>query len=162
MRHNVFGKQLSRDTGQRQALLKGLAGALIRSEAIETTETKAKAAVSLIEKLIAKAKKGSLSDIRQIEEVIVDKSLVQKLVQEIAPRFKAKSGGFIKLVKLGNRVGDNASMVRMELVSHALPAETAVSESKSTAKVEAVKEPKKETKKAVSKKIKPASSKTNK
>jgi len=116
MRHNVFGKQLSRDTGQRQALLKGLAGALIRSEAIETTETKAKAAQNLIDKLIAKAVKGKLPDIRQIESVIVDKSLVQKLVTEIAPRFKGRQGGFTRLIKLGTRAGDNAPMVRMELV----------------------------------------------
>jgi large subunit ribosomal protein L17 len=116
MHHNVFGKQLSRDTGQRQALLKGLAGALIRSEAIETTEAKAKAAQSLIDKLIAKAVKGKLADIRHIESVIVDKSLVQKLVSEIAPRFKGRPGGFTRLIKLGTRTGDNAPMVRMELV----------------------------------------------
>ncbi|OGD10244.1 50S ribosomal protein L17 [Candidatus Amesbacteria bacterium RIFOXYB1_FULL_44_23] len=115
MRHNVFGKQLSRDTGQRQALLKGLAGALIRSEAIETTEAKAKASAALIEKLITKAKKAGLVNIRQIEEVIVDKSLVHKLVHEIAPRFKSRTGGYLKLIKLGTRTGDNAPMVRMEL-----------------------------------------------
>lgn len=120
MRHNVFGKQLSRDTGQRQALLKGLAGALIRSESIETTETKAKAAQSLIDKLIAKAIKGKLNDIRQIETVIPDKALVQKLVSEIAPRFKGRPGGFTRLIKLGIRAGDNAPIVRMELVSAAI------------------------------------------
>jgi large subunit ribosomal protein L17 len=119
MRHNVFGKQLSRDTGQRQALLKGLAGALIRSEAIETTEAKAKAAVSLIEKLIAKAKTAKLADVRHIESVIADKMLVQKLVQDIAPRFKDRKGGFLRLVKLGTRSGDNAPMVRMEFTDKA-------------------------------------------
>jgi large subunit ribosomal protein L17 len=117
MRHNVFGKQLSRDTGQRQALLKGLAGALIRSEAIETTETKAKAAQDLIEKLISKAIKGKLSDIRHIESVIVDGTLVQKLVSEIAPRFKNRAGGYTRIINLGTRTGDNAPMVRMELVA---------------------------------------------
>lgn len=117
MRHNVFGKQLSRDTGQRQALLKGLAGALIRSEAIETTETKAKAAQDLVEKLIARAVKGKLSDIRQIESVISDKALVQKLISEIAPRYKQRPGGYTRLIKLGTRAGDNAPMVRMELVA---------------------------------------------
>jgi large subunit ribosomal protein L17 len=124
MRHNVFGKQLNRDTGQRQALLKGLAGALIRSEAIETTEAKAKAAVGLIEKLITKAKTGSLSDVRQIESVISDKSLIQKLVHDIAPRFKKRSGGYLRLIKLGTRAGDNAPMVRMELTNPPLPPET--------------------------------------
>ncbi len=117
MRHSVFGKQLNRDTGQRQALLKGLAGALIRSEAIETTEAKAKAAQGLIEKLINKAKTASLTNIRQIESVIADKALVQKLVQEIAPRYKNRSGGYLKLTKLGTRTGDNAPIVRMELTA---------------------------------------------
>lgn len=114
MRHNVFGKQLNRDTGQRQALLKGLVGALIRSEAIETTEAKAKAVLGLIEKIITKARAAKLSDIRHLETVITDKSLLEKLVHEIAPRFKSKTGGYIRLVKMGNRVGDNASIVRME------------------------------------------------
>jgi len=123
MRHNVFGKQLNRDTGQRQALLKGLAGALIRSEAIETTEAKAKAALGLIEKLITKAKKASLTDTRQIEEVIVDKSLIEKLVHEIAPRFKNQNGGYLRMIKLGTRSGDNAPMVRLELITPASSAE---------------------------------------
>ena len=117
MRHNVFGRQLNRDTNQRQALLRGLAGALIRSEAIETTEAKGKAAVSLIENLITKAKHGSLTDVRAIEAVVTDKSLVEKLVHEIAPRFKTRPGGDLRLTKLGNRTGDNAPMVRMEFTS---------------------------------------------
>jgi large subunit ribosomal protein L17 len=122
MRHNVFGKQLNRDTGQRQALLKGLAGALIRSEAIETTEAKAKAAISLIEKLITKAKTATLTDVRHIESVITDKTLIQKLVTEIAPRFKDRKGGFLRLIKLGTRSGDNAPMVRMEFTAATVPA----------------------------------------
>lgn len=119
MGHNVFGRKLNRDTGQRQALLKGLAGALIRSEAIETTEAKAKAARDMIEKLITLARRASLSNIRQIEAVIASKELTHKLIHDIAPRFKDRPGGYLRLIKLGNRVGDNAPMVRMELVSPA-------------------------------------------
>ncbi len=122
MPHNVFGTKLSRDTGQRQALLKGLAGALIRSEAIETTAAKASAAKILIERLITKARRGTLADVREVESVIVDKELVNKLVRDIAPRFKSRPGGYLRLIKLGNRVGDNAPMVRMEFVSAAVPA----------------------------------------
>jgi large subunit ribosomal protein L17 len=122
MSHNVFGTKLSRDTDARQALLKGLAGALIRSESIETTEAKAKAARDMIEKLITHAKKASLSDIRQIEAVIVDKDLVEKLVHDIAPRFTTRSGGYLRLIKTGFRSGDNAPLVRMELVSGPLAA----------------------------------------
>ena len=112
----IFGKKLNRDTGQRQALLKGLAGAPIRSESIEKNEAKAKAAVGLIEKLITQAKRARLNDIRQIEAVILDRSLVEKLVHQIAPRFQDRPGGYLRLIKLGNRAGDNAPMVRMELV----------------------------------------------
>src|SRR3989344_5540471 len=119
MPHQIFGTKLSRDTGQRQALLKGLAGALIRSEAIETTEAKAEAARFLIEKLITQAKRASVSDIRSIEAVIVNKDLVYKLVHTIAPRFQSRPGGYLRLVKLGTRSGDNAPMVRMELVAQA-------------------------------------------
>lgn len=114
MHHQISGIKLNRDTGQRLALLKGLAGAIIRSESIETTEPKAKAAKTLIEKLVTHARKASLNDIRQIESVISDHELVQKLVHVIAPRYKSQPGGYLRLVKLGNRVGDNAPMVRME------------------------------------------------
>lgn len=114
---------MSRDTDQRQALLKGLAGALIRSESIETTEAKAKAARDLIEKLITSARRANLSDIRQIEAVVVDKDLVNKLVHDIAPRFAKRSGGYLRLIKTGFRVGDNAPLVRMELTAGPVTAE---------------------------------------
>lgn len=117
MAHNVFGIKLSRDANQRQALLKGLVGALIRSERIETTEAKAKATRSLVEKLVTSARRAKVNDIRLIESVVTDKDLVYKLVHEIAPRLAARPGGYTRLVKLGNRAGDNALMVRMEFVN---------------------------------------------
>ena len=116
MAHQVFGTKLNRDTDQRQALLKGLVGALVRSEAIETTEAKAKAVKGLVETLVTKARRATLGDMHQIEEVIIDKDLVHKLVHDLAPRFKSRPGGYTRLIKLGNRVGDNAPMVRMEFV----------------------------------------------
>lgn len=116
MIHSVFGTKLSRDTNQRQALLKGLVGALIRSSAIETTQAKAKAVRGLVEDLITKARRGTVSDLRQIEAVISDKELVDKLSHEIAPKIKSKKGGYTRLIKKGFRVGDNAPMVRMEFI----------------------------------------------
>lgn len=107
---------LSRDTNQRQALLKGLVGAIIRSEAIETTEAKAKAVRGLIDQLVTQARKGTLASTRQVEKVVADKDLVHKLVHEIAPRFKSRPGGYTRLVKTGRRSGDNAPLVRMEFV----------------------------------------------
>jgi large subunit ribosomal protein L17 len=117
MSHNVFGKKLNRDTGTRQALLKGLAGALIRSEAIETTQAKAEAARGMIEKLVTRAIRGTIHDQREIETVIADPELIHKLVHDIAPRYQGRAGGYLRLIKLGNRVGDNAPMVRMEFVT---------------------------------------------
>lgn len=121
MPHNVFGIKLSRDTDQRQALLKGLVGALIRSEAIETTEAKAKATQSLVEKLVTHARRATLNDIRQIESTIADKELIDKLVHTIAPRYKSRPGGYTRLIKLGNRSGDNAPMVKMEFITIEAP-----------------------------------------
>lgn len=126
MHHNVFGKKLNRDTGQRQALLRGLAGAIVRSEAIETTEAKAEAARGLIEKLISQARRATVNDLRQIEAVLLNKDLVHKLVHTIAPRFKDRPGGYLRLIKLGTRTGDNAPMVRMELVESALSVSTPI------------------------------------
>lgn len=134
MRHQVFGQKLNRDTGQRLALLKGLAGAIIRSEAIETTEAKAKAAKDLIEKLITHARKATVNDLRQIEKVISDHDLIQKLVHVIAPRYKSRPGGYLRLIKLGNRVGDNAPMVRMEFVPETPVVEEKPAPSKKTSK----------------------------
>jgi large subunit ribosomal protein L17 len=155
MPHNVFGQKLSRDTGQRQALLKGLAGALIRSEAIETTAAKATAAKILIEKLITKARRGTLADVRDVEAVIVDKDLVSKLVHDIAPRFKGRPGGFLRLIKLGNRTGDNAPMVRMEFVAAGSPVvvEKEVKEEKPVAVKKPVATKKSTPKKTTSKKV---------
>lgn len=142
MAHNVFGIKLSRDTNQRQALLKGLVGALIRSERIETTAAKAEATQSLVEKLVTKARRATLNDIRLIESVVADKDLVNKLVHDIAPKLATRPGGYTRLVKLGNRVGDNAPMVRMEFVTSSAPSAqeaTAVSKDKPTQKPKSVK-----------------------
>lgn len=160
MSHQIFGTKLSRDTGQRQALLKGLAGALIRSEAIETTEAKAEAARILIEKLITQAKRASVSDIRSIEAVIVNKDLVYKLVHTIAPRFQSRPGGYLRLVKIGTRSGDNAPMVRMEFVGEAASVPEPVKTEPTKTVAHKVSEPIKKSSSKVSKPVK--SSRTTK
>ena len=164
MHHNVFGRKLNRDTGQRQALLRGLAGAIVRSEAIETTEAKAEAARGLIEKLITQARRASVNDLRQIESVLLNKDLVHKLVHNIAPRFKDRPGGYLRLIKLGTRTGDNAPMVRMELVESALQVSSSPEVEKEVVKKEVAPKaaaPKAEPKKVASK-AKPASTKASK
>src|SRR3989338_3515836 len=114
MKHRVFGRKLNRDIKERKALFRSLVNALILKGQITTTRAKAKAVSSLIEKLVTKAKDGSRNSITQISSFQNIKEPVKKLVDEIAPRFKDKMGGFIRLIRLANRQGDNAEVVRME------------------------------------------------
>lgn len=115
MRHQKKGKKLNRDTNHRKALFKNLIQSLIVHEKIKTSEAKAKSIKPLIDKLIAKAKQGSLHVRRQIMAFLPDKKAAHKLVDEIAPRFKKQVGGFTKMVRLGKRRGDNAMMVEMKI-----------------------------------------------
>src|SRR3989344_1621640 len=101
MRHNVFGRKLNRDVKERKALFRSLVKAFIDKGRIKTTYAKAKAVGSLIEKLVTKAKDGSRSQATQIASFLNRNEPVKKLVNEIAPRFKDKIGGYIRMVRLG-------------------------------------------------------------
>lgn len=116
MRHKKSGKKIGRNTNQRKALFRSLISSLLLNEEIRTTETKAKVVKRLVDKLIAKAKKGSLHVRRQILAFIPNKKAVNKLVDDIAPRFKNKVSGFTKFSRLGRRRGDNALLAKLELV----------------------------------------------
>ena len=116
MRHRKKGKKLNRNTAQRKALFKGLIQALIVHEEIKTTQAKAKAIKGLTGKLITKAKKGSLHVRRQLLAFLQNKKAVSKLMDEIAPRFMKRQGGFTRIVTLGKRRGDDVMMVKLELV----------------------------------------------
>jgi len=116
MRHKKKKKTLGRNTKQRKALFKNLIQSLIIHEEIKTTEAKAKAIRRVVEKLVKKAKKGSLHVRRQILAFLPKKQAAHKLVDEIAPRFGKISGGFVRIMRLGKRRGDNATMVKMEFV----------------------------------------------
>jgi large subunit ribosomal protein L17 len=121
MRHQKAGAKLNRDIHQRKALFKSLIQSLILKEEIKTTEAKAKAIKGLIDKLIFKARAGSLHVRRQIMAFLPDKKAANKLVDDIAKRFSQRHGGFTKLVRLGKRRGDNAMIVKMELVKKIKP-----------------------------------------
>ncbi len=103
-------------------MMANLTASLIAAEAIETTEAKAKALRPIAEKLITKAKKASEGDaasihrIRQIQGYLGDKEMTNKLVTEVAPRYADRNGGYLRILKLGPRQGDNAPMARIELV----------------------------------------------
>lgn len=116
MRHRVAGKKLSRDRKQRKALFKNLISALVIKGEIKTTESKAKAVRRLAEKLITKGRGGTLHARRQIGAFLQNKEAVNKIVDELGPIFKNRPGGFTRIIRLGQRRGDNAPIVRLELV----------------------------------------------
>jgi large subunit ribosomal protein L17 len=113
MKKNVFGRKLSRDKNERRALFTSLMSALVMRERIVTTEAKAKAIRADVEKLVTKAKEGG-----NAAKLILKKSLSQaafdKILNEIAPRFDKKQGGYVRLVKIGRRFGDDAPTVLIE------------------------------------------------
>jgi large subunit ribosomal protein L17 len=113
MRKNVYGRQLSRTKNQRQALFKGLMIALTERGEIVTTLAKAKAIRPQMEKLVTKAKRADISDRRQILKVLGKTNLVNRLCDVIAPVFKEKQGGYLRIIRVGTRTGDRAEMVKV-------------------------------------------------
>jgi large subunit ribosomal protein L17 len=103
-------------------MMANLVASLIAAEGIVTTEAKAKAVRPIAEKLITKAKKaqdadlGRLHRIREIQAYLGDREMTHKLVNEVAPRYTERPGGYTRILKLGPRHGDNAPMARIELV----------------------------------------------
>lgn len=135
MRHRVAGKKLNRSSGHRRALLRNLVSALIHHERIETTEAKARAVRGHAEKLITLAKRGLKAEeedpargvharrlaaawlnrwVQEPDGTRVD--LVNKLFEEVAPRYADRDGGYTRIVKVGPRRGDAAPMAVLELV----------------------------------------------
>ncbi|GAG37057.1 unnamed protein product, partial [marine sediment metagenome] len=109
------GRKLSREKDQRKALLKSLARAIFIHKKIKTTEAKAKEVSMFAEKCITRAKKGDLSS-RRILVKYFSKDLVKKLMDEIAPKYKDRKGGYTRIIKLGPRKSDGAKMAIIELV----------------------------------------------
>ena len=117
-----MARKLGRTTDARMALLRNLAGQLIIHERIETTEVKAKELKSVVDKMITLGKRGDLSARRQAaaflynQEANEDQSLLQKLFDDVAPRYEDRQGGYTRVMKLGPRQGDGAKMAIIELV----------------------------------------------
>ena len=116
MKHRVAGRHLNRDAGTRRALFRNLISELIRHERIRTTEAKARAVRSDVEKIITLAKRGDLHARRLAQRDIGDPDLLEKLFDEVAPRYADRSGGYTRTLKLGPRKGDAAPMVLLEFV----------------------------------------------
>ena len=116
MRHRKSGRRLGRTTAHRKATMKSLAVALFTHRSIETTVAKAKELRRFAEPLITLAKKDSVANRRRAFSVLRDDSAVRRLFTEIGPNFSERPGGYTRILKLGNRLGDAAPMSRIELV----------------------------------------------
>ncbi len=116
MRHRHGYRKLSRTSSHRKALLKNLAIALIMNEKVETTEAKAKTLRSYIEKLVTRARKGDFNAHRAVFAYLQDKEATKKLVNEIAPKYKERNGGYTRITKTRIRRGDAAPMAFIEFV----------------------------------------------
>jgi len=117
MAHCIDGSKLSRKTGPRIALYKSLIVAVLRYEQIKTTEARAKEVRGQVEQIITLAKQGTLASRRRIISQLPNEPLViDKLINEIAPKYGDRNSGYTRLVKLGPRNGDSAPMVQLELV----------------------------------------------
>ena len=109
-------KRFGGDAAHQRLMMANLAASLFAAEAIVTTEAKAKALRPVAEKLITKAKKGGVHERRQVIATIHDQDVTHKLFADIAPRYTNRPGGYLRILKLGPRPGDNAPMARVELV----------------------------------------------
>ncbi len=118
MRHQKSGRKLGRTHSHKKATLANLALALFEHKSIITTTPKAKEARTTVERIITFAKKGDLAARREVLRTIRDKDLVKQIFEEIAPKYAERSGGYTRIVKLGNRSGDNADMSIFELVGY--------------------------------------------
>lgn len=116
MRHNKSGRRLGRNTSHRKAMLRNMVTSLLDVEKITTTDAKAKEVRKIAEKMITLGKRGDLHARRQALSVIQDKSVVAKLFERLAPRYAERNGGYTRIIKVGNRAGDNAPVSIIEFV----------------------------------------------
>lgn len=116
MHHLKSFRTLNRSHAERKALYRNMVQAIIKKERIKTTVQKAKELRRFFEKLITKAKKKNLNNIRIISKFIKDRVLLKKLFEEIAPRFLDRNGGYTRVIKLKRRVGDGAELAYLELI----------------------------------------------
>ncbi len=118
MRHNVSGRKLNRTPAHRKMLYRNLVTALFKHERIQTTVPKAKEARSVAEKLITFAKRGDLHARRMVARKLNEPAVLQKLFEEIGPRYADRPGGYTRIMRLGPRKGDNAELAILELVDN--------------------------------------------
>jgi large subunit ribosomal protein L17 len=116
MRHRNKNKILDRKRGPRAALLKNLTASVLIYEKVKTTEAKAKVVRSSVEKMITLAKKNNLTGIKAMIAALPQKMAVLKAVEVLRARYEKRNGGYTRLIKIGERQGDGAKIVQIELV----------------------------------------------
>ena len=124
MRHGHGMRKLNRTTSHRLAMFRNMSNSLLKHELIKTTLPKAKELRRIVEPLITLGKEPTLANKRLAFNRLRDREMVVKLFDEIGPRYKARSGGYTRILKFGFRVGDNAPMALMELVDRPEKTET--------------------------------------
>jgi large subunit ribosomal protein L17 len=122
MRHGLTGRQLSRNSTHRWAMLRNMATSLLRHETIKTTVPKAKELRRFVEPLITLGKTDTQANRRRAFATLRDTEVVDKLFGDLGPRFKARPGGYTRILHMASRAGDNADMALMALVDQAAPA----------------------------------------
>ncbi|MBI4355207.1 MAG: 50S ribosomal protein L17 [Candidatus Omnitrophica bacterium] len=122
MRHRVVSQRLSRNSSHRTAMLSNMAASLILAQRITTTVAKAREAQRLTDRLITLGKQGDLSARRRAFRILQDRDLVQRLFGKIAPLFTATRGGYTRVIRLGPRHGDGASLAILELTQQLVTA----------------------------------------
>ena len=136
MKHRIAGRRLDRTTEHRTAMFKNMVTSLLRHERIQTTTPKAKELKRIADKVITAAKRGTPHARRLVNRDIKDVEVLAKLFGPIAERFKARPGGYTRIIRVGRRVGDNAEVAVIELVERTPAQEPAEPGKKGAAKAE--------------------------
>jgi large subunit ribosomal protein L17 len=121
MRHLKKGRSLHRKSSHRKALLCNLAVSILTNGRVRTTEAKAKEVRGLVDRIITWGKRGDVHARRLAARQVRSRTIVKKVFDELAPRYRDRPGGYTRIMKIGFRHGDNAPVVIMELVDHPVP-----------------------------------------
>ena len=116
MKHNIKNKKLNKTTSHRKAMFMNMSNALIKHEQITTTLAKAKELRRFVEKIVTLGKKGGLLARRKTVSILQDQKMSKKVFDVLSERYKSRSGGYTRIIKLGNRFGDNAPTAVIEFV----------------------------------------------
>ena len=116
MKHNIKNKKLNKTSSHRKAMFMNMSNSLIKHEQITTTLPKAKELKRFVEKIITLGKKGDLESRRKAISILQDKKIAKKTFDVLAVRYKERNGGYTRIIKLGNRFGDNAPTAVIEFV----------------------------------------------